>query len=177
MMEDLFIIYQAYPIQCLCGVFLGILIPFVIYRFKHIIGVICAVLSICIGSWLILEIGGDWTHIYATCVMPIILGFSILVLFSSGRKGKTKSKKEDVMRVEMLDDSKKKHWITDLNRGVAIFGSSGAGKSASVIFFLMKHLSRNKFSGIINDYKDYELSEIAYQIGRASCRERGYVLG
>ena len=163
-MEDLFIIYTLYPCQSFGLILFGVLISFITYRIKAFLGVVVAFFAIVSGSWLILSIGGSLEQIYAAAVMPVILLFSALVLLFPRNKGKGAGKKENIMLVEMLDDRKKKHFISDLNRGVAIFGSSGAGKSASVIFFLMKHLSKHNFAGIINDYKDYELSEIAYPL-------------
>jgi len=54
--------------------------------------------------------------------------------------------------------------IDNVKRGVAIFGSAGSGKTESVLYNLLKHFSKNQFSGIIHDYKDMELTEIAYPL-------------
>lgn len=166
-MEDLFLVYRIYPLESLWGIFLGVILPFALFRTHRVAGFFCAVLVMLIGCRLILAIGAGVMEIYGTVFTPLVLGWGILYLFFPNSKSGTSAKnKENIMCVEMLDDKKKPHRISDLNRGVAIFGSSGAGKSASVIFFLMKHLSRHKFAGIINDYKDYELTEIAYPLFR-----------
>lgn len=51
--------------------------------------------------------------------------------------------------------------VKNVRRGVLIFGSAGSGKTESPIYSLLKHFSDKDFSGIIYDYKDGELSEIA----------------
>lgn len=164
-MEELFNVYRVYPLQSLWGIFTGILIPFSLFRLNKAVGCIAGVFALLGAAVLLLYLGGGVMEIYGTVFIPFVLGWSLLwFLFTPDKGNASKSKEGEVMRVRMLDDKKKSHWISDLNRGVAIFGSSGAGKSASVIFFLMKHLSRHKFAGIINDYKDYELTEIAYPL-------------
>lgn len=52
-------------------------------------------------------------------------------------------------------------YIKNVRRGVLIFGSAGSGKTESPIYALLKHFAEKEYSGIIYDYKDGELSEIA----------------
>lgn len=54
--------------------------------------------------------------------------------------------------------------IDNIRRGVSIIGSAGSGKTESVIYNLLQHFSQNGFCGVIHDYKDLELSEIAYPL-------------
>lgn len=51
--------------------------------------------------------------------------------------------------------------IKNIRRGVLILGSAGSGKTQSPIYAIMKHLANKKYGGIIYDYKDGELSEMA----------------
>lgn len=93
-------------------------------------------------------------------LLPVFLFvFVLLVVFD-----KSVQKKEDPFFVEILTDKKKKVYLENINTGVAIFGASGAGKSAGPIFWLLKHFAKYDFAGIIYDYKDYELTEIAYPL-------------
>ena len=166
-MQELFLMYRLYPLQCLWGIFAAILVPYLVWGYNRTLALGTALFILIAGCCAVLLSQGNLWHAYATVLMPLALGWALLVFCFGIPKGKGEAKKSsalDIMRVEMFDDGKKSHWISDLNRGVAIFGSSGAGKSASVIFFLMKHLSKHKFTGIINDYKDYELTEIAYPL-------------
>ena len=57
--------------------------------------------------------------------------------------------------------SKGKRFIKNIKRGVLIFGAAGAGKTESPIYAILKHFAEKDFAGIIYDYKDGELSEIA----------------
>lgn len=54
--------------------------------------------------------------------------------------------------------------IQNLRRGIAIIGAAGSGKTESVVYSLLKHFRKHAFCGIIHDYKDFELTEIAYPI-------------
>jgi type IV secretory pathway TraG/TraD family ATPase VirD4 len=52
-------------------------------------------------------------------------------------------------------------FIKNLRRGVLILGAAGSGKTESPIYSIMKHLAKKNYGGIIYDYKDGELSEMA----------------
>lgn len=52
--------------------------------------------------------------------------------------------------------------LENIRRGVSIIGSAGSGKTESVIAQFLKHFFNNGFSGVIHDYKNFELTEIVY---------------
>ena len=54
--------------------------------------------------------------------------------------------------------------LENIKRGVSIIGSAGSGKTESVVYNLMKHFSKHRFSGVIHDYKHFELTEMAYPL-------------
>ncbi|MDT0642212.1 type IV secretion system DNA-binding domain-containing protein [Zunongwangia sp. F363] len=54
--------------------------------------------------------------------------------------------------------------IANVRRGVSIIGAAGSGKTESVVYPFLQHFRRYKFSGIIHDYKDFELTEMAYPL-------------
>ncbi|WP_156798701.1 type IV secretory system conjugative DNA transfer family protein [Gillisia limnaea] len=54
--------------------------------------------------------------------------------------------------------------IENIKRGVSVIGSAGSGKTESVVFGFLKHFQKYKFCGIIHDYKDFELTEMAYPL-------------
>ncbi|MFS4418566.1 type IV secretory system conjugative DNA transfer family protein [Maribacter sp. 2307ULW6-5] len=54
--------------------------------------------------------------------------------------------------------------LDNIRRGVSIIGAAGSGKTESVIAQLLKHFFENDFSGVIHDYKDFELTEIVYPL-------------
>ncbi|WP_423856399.1 type IV secretory system conjugative DNA transfer family protein [Yeosuana marina] len=54
--------------------------------------------------------------------------------------------------------------IDNIKRGVSVIGSAGSGKTESVVYNLLQHFSKHGFCGIIHDYKDFELTEMAYPL-------------
>lgn len=59
---------------------------------------------------------------------------------------------------------KGKFQIQNLKRGVSIIGSAGSGKTESVVYSILMHLAKERFCGIIHDYKDHEITEMAYPL-------------
>lgn len=58
--------------------------------------------------------------------------------------------------------------LKDIRRGVSIIGAAGSGKTESVVALFLKHFSKNTFCGIIHDYKNFELSKIAFPLFKES---------
>lgn len=58
--------------------------------------------------------------------------------------------------------------LKDIRRGISIIGAAGSGKTESVVALFLKHFSKNAFCGIIHDYKNFELSNIAYPLFKNS---------
>jgi len=58
--------------------------------------------------------------------------------------------------------------IENIKRGVSIIGSAGSGKTESVVYGFLKHFQRYDFCGVIHDYKDFELTEMAYPLFKNS---------
>ncbi|MBJ7880698.1 type IV secretory system conjugative DNA transfer family protein [Gelidibacter salicanalis] len=54
--------------------------------------------------------------------------------------------------------------IDNIKRGASIIGSAGSGKTESVVYGFLKHFRKEGFCGIIHDYKDFELTEMAYPL-------------
>ena len=54
--------------------------------------------------------------------------------------------------------------LENVKRGASIIGSAGSGKTESVVFGFLKHFQKECFCGIIHDYKDFELTEMAYPL-------------
>lgn len=54
--------------------------------------------------------------------------------------------------------------INNLRRGISIIGASGSGKTESVVYSLLVHLAHHNFCGVIHDYKDFEITEMAYPL-------------
>jgi len=58
--------------------------------------------------------------------------------------------------------------LKDIRRGVSIIGAAGSGKTESVVAQFLRHFSKHAFCGIIHDYKNFELSKIAYPLFKES---------
>lgn len=54
--------------------------------------------------------------------------------------------------------------LQNIRRGISIIGSAGSGKTESIVYNLIKHFHRNYFCGVIHDYKNYEITELAYPL-------------
>lgn len=54
--------------------------------------------------------------------------------------------------------------INNIKRGASIIGSAGSGKTESVVYGFLKHFRTQYFSGVIHDYKDFEITEMAYPL-------------
>ncbi|MGI0108179.1 type IV secretory system conjugative DNA transfer family protein [Salinimicrobium sp. WS361] len=54
--------------------------------------------------------------------------------------------------------------LENIRRGVSIIGAAGSGKTESVVYNLLKHFRKYSFSGLLHDYKNFELTEIAYPL-------------
>lgn len=58
--------------------------------------------------------------------------------------------------------------LDNIKRGASVIGSAGSGKTESVIYGFLKHFQKEGFCGIIHDYKDFELTEMAYPLFKDS---------
>jgi len=58
--------------------------------------------------------------------------------------------------------------LDNIRRGVSIIGSAGSGKTESVVYNFLEHFGNNEFCGVIHDYKNFEITEMAYPIFQKS---------
>ncbi|WP_026914615.1 type IV secretory system conjugative DNA transfer family protein [Christiangramia portivictoriae] len=58
--------------------------------------------------------------------------------------------------------------LDNIKRGASIIGSAGSGKTESVVYGFLKHFRKEQFCGIIHDYKDFELTEMAFPLFKDS---------
>lgn len=63
-----------------------------------------------------------------------------------------------------FDTTKGSFKLDNIKRGASIIGSAGSGKTESVVYGFLKHFRKEGFCGIIHDYKDFELTEMAYPL-------------
>ena len=73
-------------------------------------------------------------------------------------------KKADPIWDVEFHTSQGKRIVRGIQRGIAVFGAAGSGKTISIIYNLMIHFGKADFAGIIYDFKNGELTELAKPI-------------
>jgi len=99
-------------------------------------------------------------HIILYVVVPTLFVGTVLYGLLSGEKPARTDKKYKV-RFKLRNGSFK---ADNIRRGASIIGSVGSGKTESVVYNFLQHFSTHGFCGVIHDYKDFELTEIAYPL-------------
>lgn len=102
------------------------------------------------------------TTVYIGC--PLML---INILFYVYYNKKPKQTDHNRYKVIFKTDTKPFE-IQNVKRGVSIIGSAGSGKTESVVFNLLQHFCKYEFCGVIHDYKNFELTEMAFPLFGAS---------
>lgn len=93
-------------------------------------------------------------------LLPLLSLNTILFAFSERWSGKWIPDKYCIS----FSLKKGKLEIQNLRRGVAVIGAAGSGKTESAVYNFLKHFRKHSFCGIIHDYKNFELTEIAYPL-------------
>ncbi|MEP5339248.1 MAG: TraM recognition domain-containing protein [Algibacter sp.] len=58
--------------------------------------------------------------------------------------------------------------LENIRRGVSVIAAAGSGKTESVIYNFLDHFKIHEFGGVIHDYKDFEITEMAYPLFQES---------
>ncbi len=58
--------------------------------------------------------------------------------------------------------------LDNIRRGVSIIGSAGSGKTESVVYNFLGHFGKHSFCGVMHDYKNFEITEMAWPIFQKS---------
>lgn len=101
----------------------------------------------------------------------LFVGMLGYLLFHKG--GKRNIPKKYQVRFKLQSGS---FQLANLKRGVSIIGSAGSGKTESVVYNLLQHLSKHQFCGIMHDYKDFELTEMAYPLWKENPEVNFYTI-
>ncbi|MCM5664011.1 type IV secretory system conjugative DNA transfer family protein [Galbibacter mesophilus] len=101
-------------------------------------------------------------HIILYIISPLLFVGAVLYGLFYGEKQKPNDKKYQV-RFKLSNGRFK---IDNIRRGASVIGSAGSGKTESVVYNFLQHFSGHGFCGVIHDYKDFELTEIAYPLFR-----------
>ncbi len=102
----------------------------------------------------------SWAHNVLFLVVPVLFVLTVLYAYFYWEKPLRKDKKYSVN----FKLKRGRFYIENIKRGASIIGSAGSGKTESVVFNFLQHFSRYGFSGVIHDYKDFEITEMAYPL-------------
>ena len=109
--------------------------------------------------------GNELISILLYLVCPLMLINTGLYVFLH----KTESPKNGDSKYQVNFATTKGNFKLDnIKRGASVIGSAGSGKTESVVYGFLKHFRKESFCGIIHDYKDFELTEMAYPLFKDS---------
>ncbi len=92
--------------------------------------------------------------------IPFLLQLTLLYVFFN--KKETPTKENEFTLPLKVKGTKLK--LENVRRGVSIIGATGSGKTESVLYNLLDHFGNKDFCGVIYDYKNFELTEMAYPL-------------
>lgn len=101
----------------------------------------------------------NWVLILLNVVCPLLLINTALYVFLHKKES---SKNGDDRYQVNFATTNGNFKLDNIKRGASIIGSAGSGKTESVVYGFLKHFRKEGFCGIIHDYKDFELTEMAY---------------
>nr|WP_299214440.1 type IV secretion system DNA-binding domain-containing protein [uncultured Allomuricauda sp.] len=100
--------------------------------------------------------------------LPLL--FVAILLFVFVGKEENKSNVDAKYSV-LLDTKNYRLTLGNIRRGISIIGSAGSGKTESVVHGLFQHLGAYGFCGVMHDYKNFEITEMAYPIFKATNKD------
>jgi len=94
-------------------------------------------------------------------ILPFLFMNLLLYVFFS--KGKTENNQNEKYKVTFQTKGHKLI-LENIRRGVSVIGSAGSGKTESVVYNFLEHFAKHSFCGVLHDYKNFEITEMAYPI-------------
>ncbi|GBF19100.1 type IV secretion-system coupling protein DNA-binding domain protein [Arenibacter sp. NBRC 103722] len=113
----------------------------------------------------------EWAHIVLVIVIPILFISTFLYVYLDKGTGPKDEKYQVHFRLRQG-----KFNIDNIKRGASVIGSAGSGKTESVIYNFLKHFSAHNFCGILHDYKNFELTEMAYPLFKDNDEVKFYTI-
>lgn len=107
----------------------------------------------------------DWSTLLLYLVCPIFLMNTLLYVFFQKDDYTIKDSSKYKVHFRLNSGSFK---IQNIRRGASIIGAAGSGKTESIVYGFLKHFKKYSFCGVIHDYKDFEITEMAYPLFRDS---------
>ncbi|MCF6348063.1 MAG: TraM recognition domain-containing protein [Flavobacteriaceae bacterium] len=94
-------------------------------------------------------------------IVPFLFCNILLYVYVAKEKTTTNSNK----KYKVIIKTKGSRLVLDnIRRGVSIIGAAGSGKTESIIYNFLQHFNKHSFCGVMHDYKNFEITEMAYPI-------------
>tara|TARA_R110002167_G_scaffold13222_6_gene55568 strand:+ start:7175 stop:8626 length:1452 start_codon:yes stop_codon:yes gene_type:complete len=113
----------------------------------------------------------EWVHIVLVIVIPILFISTFLYVYLDKETGPKDEKYQVHFRLRQG-----KFNIDNIKRGASVIGAAGSGKTESVIYNFLQHFSSHNFCGILHDYKNFELTEMAYPLFKDNDKVKFYTI-
>ena len=94
-------------------------------------------------------------------IVPYLFYIVLIYAYIDNDENSTNSK--GIYKV-MLKTKGSKLVLDNIRRGVSIIGSAGSGKTESVVYGFLSHFAKQGFCGVVHDYKNFEITEMAYPL-------------
>ena len=137
------------------AILLSMLIQALILRIKKISLVFILLFNALLFVTLYLIVNVYFKMFVVISIPSLFLAFFLYALFPRKEKEEI-----DPLKVVMEIGKGAPVVINNIMRGLAIFGSAGAGKTASIFVPIIRHCAKHNFCGMSYDFKNGELTEI-----------------
>tara|TARA_R100000501_G_C2625946_1_gene119503 strand:+ start:1362 stop:2945 length:1584 start_codon:yes stop_codon:yes gene_type:complete len=131
----------------------------VLYKFTKYSFGINSLLLLPILYYLSLEI--PWVPLIMYLGCPLLLINTVLFVYLDSSET---AQKIDPRYTVTFKTNRGKLQLHNIKRGASIIGAAGSGKTESVVYGFLQHFQKEQLCGVIHDYKDFELTEMAYPL-------------
>ncbi len=123
------------------------------------------IMLICIAGLSYYLYNQQALQIFAETMLYGVLPFTFinLLLYVFFSKEKTANNSNEKYKVTFQTKGSKLI-LENIRRGVSIIGAAGSGKTESVVYNFLEHFAKHSFCGVLHDYKNFEITEMAYPI-------------
>ncbi len=102
-----------------------------------------------------------FAYVLLMVICPLLFINVVLLVYIGKDEEKEKVPKK---YKAILKTRSKRLTLNNIRRGISIIGAAGSGKTESVVYELLKHFQKYEFSGVVHDYKNFEITEMAYPL-------------
>tara|TARA_R100001369_G_scaffold92897_1_gene141143 strand:+ start:2249 stop:3697 length:1449 start_codon:yes stop_codon:yes gene_type:complete len=100
-----------------------------------------------------------WPNIVLGVIVPLLFISTLIYAYRNTESGPKNQRYQVHFKLQ-----RGKFKIDNIKRGASVIGAAGSGKTESVIYNFLQHFSAQNFCGILHDYKNFELTEMAYPL-------------